>query len=380
MKDDEPTVSDLTDRGRRRRVGGVRFGPPRLAAVAANLNRRAPRGQALLELCQQFVLEPSGPSCSFVAAHLVMNFADAHVRAFEISGGFGSSSVSLAISELPDGCGWLLGDPLGHKPVPLTTETRVVLCAPAELATLQGFVRLDASVLTGRARSRRVHAGCLPQLFEVPTPDGWSVPAAPAVDAARSVSSRQPAVRLCLAVDTEAYSRFSSIEAARSQQRLVAVLEQARKQAGLNEADVDVQQSGDGQFSILPAGVDESVVIPRLVSGLRAALASTNADLNAHARLRLRVALHRGHVAAGVNGWIGGATIAVHRLLDSSPVRAALKSRSDADFALIVSDVVFTDVIADGYGTLEPAHFSVVEASLPEKNFAERAWVYVPQG
>ena len=37
-----------------------------------------------------------------------------------------------------------------------------------------------------------------------------------------------------------------------------------------------------------------------------------------------------------------------HRLLDSGPARAALTGRPDADFALIVSDTLYQDVIAHG--------------------------------
>ncbi|MFJ1762955.1 hypothetical protein ACIOD2_21770 [Amycolatopsis sp. NPDC088138] len=373
----EPVAAALTSGGRR--LGVVRLDPPRTGTAAVDHTAGPPAGTALFELRARFALEPVQGG-AFAAAHLVVGFDDERVRVWEATGEAGSPDTLMAISELPDGCGWLLGDPLGHLPIPSAGEARAVVCAPVELTEVAGFLRLDATVLAGRGRPRRFHGGCPPTRFTLSPPEGWAEAVRPAVNPAGSVSARPPAVRLCLAVDTESYSRFSSVEAARSQQRLVTVLEQARRHAGLLEADVDLQQSGDGQFSILPPGVDESVVIPRLVSGIRAALASANADLNAHARLRLRVALHRGHVAAGVNGWIGGVTIAVHRLLDSAPVRAALTRRREADFALIVSDVLFTDVIADGYGSLDPADFAPVEARLPEKNFAERAWVYVPGG
>ncbi|MEU5260485.1 hypothetical protein [Amycolatopsis sp. NPDC021455] len=354
-----------------RRFGEVRFEPPQ--ASAADVASEPPPGTAFLEFRTGFAVDAA--SAPFVAAHLVAGFDDPRVRVWEAAG----ADRPMAIGELPEGCGWLLGDPLGHEPIEPAGEARAVLCAPADLTAVTGFLRLDGTVLAGRGRPRRSHGGCPPVRFAVGPPEGWSRTASPPVSPPRPVSPRPPAVRLCVAVDTESYSRFSTGEAARTQQRLVAVLARARRQAGLREPDVDLQESGDGQFAILPAGVDESDVIPRLVSAIRAELAVTNADLNAHARLRLRVALHRGHVAAGVNGWLGGATIAVHRLLDSAPVRAALAREPDADFALIVSDVLYTDIIADGYGSLDAAEFAPADVVIPQKNFAERAWVYVPR-
>ncbi|SEF36501.1 hypothetical protein SAMN05421837_110256 [Amycolatopsis pretoriensis] len=368
----EPVATELTGLGGR--LGEARLGPLH-AGPAAGSAFEPPPGAAGLELRTRFTLERADHGAPFVAAHLVVGFDDPRVRVCEAAGE--APGLPMAISELPGGCGWLLGDPLGDVPIPLGGEARAVLCAPPELTVVSGFVRLDVTVLVGRGRPRRAHGGSPPVRFEVPPPEGWALDARPAP--AEPVRTRSPAVRLCVAVDTESYSRFSTGEAARSQQRLVDVLARARRHAGLREADVDLQQSGDGQFAILPAGVDESAVIPRLVSAIRTELAATNADLNAHARLRLRVALHRGHVAAGVNGWVGSATIAVHRLLDSAPVRAALAREHDADFALIVSDVLYTDIITDGYGSLDPADFAPAEVRLPEKNFAESAWVYVPK-
>jgi hypothetical protein len=141
---------------------------------------------------------------------------------------------------------------------------------------------------------------------------------------------------------------------------------------------VVLQESGDGQFAVLPPGIDESVVLPRLVEGLRETLRETNADLNDRARLRLRVALYRGHITPGANGWVGAAAIAVHRLLDSDVLRRALVSVPAADFALIVPDVLYQEIVLPRYGTLDPDLFTEVHAAVPAKNFAERAWIHLP--
>jgi hypothetical protein len=194
---------------------------------------------------------------------------------------------------------------------------------------------------------------------------------------ARGWARRVPAVRLCLAADIERYSRFTSVEAARAQERFIEVLRCARAHAGLMASEVDVQRSSDGQFAVFPPGVDESAVIPDLVAGLTKALRQTNADLSAHARLRLRVALHRGLLRPYVNGWIGDSAIAVHRLLDSAAVRTALARELAADFALVVGDMLYQDVIAHGYPGLPPERFRQVIVDIPAKRFTEHAWIYL---
>jgi hypothetical protein len=186
-------------------------------------------------------------------------------------------------------------------------------------------------------------------------------------------------VRLCLAADVEKFSRLPTPTAARTQGRLIEVLACARSHAGIDEAAVELQHSGDGQFAVLPPGLDESVVLPNLIHGLEIALLDVNTDLNERARLRLRVALHRGHVSPGLAGWIGDSAIAVHRLLDAHALRQALRDNTAADFALIVPHLLYRDVIEHRYGHLHPEAFSQVTVDLPEKGFTERAWIYLPE-
>jgi hypothetical protein len=186
-----------------------------------------------------------------------------------------------------------------------------------------------------------------------------------------------PAVRLCVAADVVAYSRQPNDLAEQTQRRLVSVLAEARRNAGIDEATVQPQPQGDGQFTVLPVGIDESVVIPRLVDGLASALRKANRDRSPAARMRLRVALHRGLVKPADNGWIGTAAIAVHRILDSEPLRAAIDANPDADFALGVPDFLFRDIIAQSYESPRPDEFTECVAELPRKDFSEVVWVYI---
>src|SRR5437763_137611 len=84
------------------------------------------------------------------------------------------------------------------------------------------------------------------------------------------------AVRLCMAADVAAYSQRTNPAAEQVQHVLVMVLGWARRYAGIDESEVARQQHGDGELAVFPIGIDESIVIPRLIDGLGIALAGAN--------------------------------------------------------------------------------------------------------
>jgi hypothetical protein len=214
--------------------------------------------------------------------------------------------------------------------------------------------------------------------FAVPLPvadangGGDTASSAPLVD--RSYGGA--AVRLCMAADVVGYSRHTVEVAERTQRRLIEVLSATRRYAELDDATIDLQQQGDGQFAVLPPGIDELRAIPRLIRGLRSSLREINLDLADTARLRLRVALHRGIVKPAANGWAGVSAIAVHRILDSPPVRAAMRDPG-ADFVVAVPDFLFRDVISQCFDFPGPDDFRGVTVEIPEKGFLEQAWILV---
>lgn len=186
-------------------------------------------------------------------------------------------------------------------------------------------------------------------------------------------------VRLCIAADIERYSRFRGIEALQAQDRFLKVMRSARAHAGIDESAVAADGEGDSQFAVLPAEIDESEVVPALVEGFGNALREVNVGRDEHSRLRLRLALDRGLLVRGSNGWVGTSTIAVHRLLDSPPLRDALKVDPVTDYALMASRTLYEDVISHGYGGLTPDEFTGVEIDLPQKGFSSRAWLFTPR-
>jgi hypothetical protein len=187
-----------------------------------------------------------------------------------------------------------------------------------------------------------------------------------------------PGVRLCMAADIERFSRFTPEEAQKAQTRLLTVLLKARQHARIRDEHVVIQPAGDGQLAILPFGLDGPAVVPKLQEGLSTALRDINGELSEHARIRLRVSLYQGHVSPGENGWVGHATIAVPRLLNSPATRQALQDHPTADFVLIVGTDIHRDYVLDRPGWIRPDTFQETDIDTPAKDFHEPAWLYVP--
>ena len=225
--------------------------------------------------------------------------------------------------------GWVYDDPWSTALLPRTYGMHAVVEVPPSTTELAGVLTVQAEVdgdrqLTASAEFRE-------PFTTAEVPDG-------------------AAVRLCLATDVAGYSRRGNVSAEEVQRDLVRVLAQARAAAWIAESAVRPQPQGDGQFTVLPVGVDESVVIPRLIGRLRAALLDSNRERPEGERMRLRVAFHRGLVKEAANGWVGGAAVAVH------------------------------DVIAHAVEPPLPADFRPMTVELPEKAFVEQGWLTIGAG
>jgi hypothetical protein len=256
--------------------------------------------------------------------------------------------------------GWVHDDPRGQRLLPRTYGMHALLELPATATEVAGSLSVQVET-TGPDGPRN---GVLSD----------AVPFAEPLTAAEPAGA---AVRLCMAADVVGYSRHRNDETEVLQRDLVDVLGQARRAAGIRDAEVRPQPQGDGQFTVLPVGIDESAVIPALLDELGRGLAERNRGRPAENSVRLRVALHRGMVKVGANGWIGNAPIAVHRILDSEPLREAIRSHPAATYALGVPDVLYRDVILHAAGPPPAADFREMVVDLPAKNFVERGWLYV---
>ncbi|WP_242545290.1 hypothetical protein [Amycolatopsis sp. MtRt-6] len=197
-----------------------------------------------------------------------------------------------------------------------------------------------------------------------------------------------PPYRALLGVDTVGFGSNPSATQATVSAAIPDVLSQAFARAGLREVwetALFPHGTGDGYGlgfdpRFLPA------VVTRFFDELQAVLAERDARLRSVARsvrLRMRAALNVGPILEPAPGTtsaaaIGSTVITTHRLLDATPVRAALE-RSDPDetfLAVALSQRIFDDVLAGRYATL-PAS-KVVPAEVRIKEYRGTVYLYTP--
>jgi len=144
---------------------------------------------------------------------------------------------------------------------------------------------------------------------------------------------------------------------------------------GIDPADIDSEDLGDGVRLIVPARVTPARLLDPFVPHLAAALREHRKTAAEAARLRLRLAVHMGLLHRDESGWAGEPLILSARLLDAPPLRQTLDAAERADLAVIVSSDVYEKVVRHGYG-LDPAAYHRVEVAVKETRAS--AWIHVP--
>jgi hypothetical protein len=184
-----------------------------------------------------------------------------------------------------------------------------------------------------------------------------------------------PLRRLIVAVDVHRYSGRDSLAQIDIQRALIDALDKAAHAVGLDRVHWEKQQQGDGELAILPADVNEAVVVADFVKKLVAVLRRQNRSLRRESRLRIRVAIHNGMLHRGANGYPGPGPVTACRLRDAPQVKDALAAADDADLALIVSAEIFRDIVSEDYGDLRPEEFRRVAVALKEYEGEGYLWL-----
>ncbi|MFJ2807443.1 hypothetical protein [Kitasatospora sp. NPDC087271] len=197
------------------------------------------------------------------------------------------------------------------------------------------------------------------------------------------VSRPLPPLSGLLCVDLKGFTSLPGAVHAPVSAYLEEILDAALTAAGLDDLRTTKRfpvNSGDG----VTFGFDPTLlgfVVHPFLDRLDEKLAKHNAD-SGHVRLRMRVSVHSGHVAPeGVPGEGNGpARNELHRLLDSQEVKAVLAKASEETTHLvaIVSDRVYEDAVVSRHTGLHPDRFRRILATVPDKEFARRAWLYIP--
>nr|MDT0659127.1 hypothetical protein [Micromonospora sp. DSM 115978] len=179
-------------------------------------------------------------------------------------------------------------------------------------------------------------------------------------------------------MDIEKFSGRDNVLQYRAQLAFQKIMTDACTELGLDRFDWQIQPRGDGELAVLPTSANERMVVTRLAPTIDRLLRDHNRGMADEARIRLRIAAHEGPVHSdGACGAAGEAVLEVCRLVDSPQAKTALRRFPGTEVMLIVSDRIYRDIILH-YRDLRPEHFQKVVAHLPDKDFAEIAWVYVP--
>ncbi|HEU5155843.1 MAG TPA: hypothetical protein VFU43_02530 [Streptosporangiaceae bacterium] len=189
--------------------------------------------------------------------------------------------------------------------------------------------------------------------------------------------------RVLLVVDAEKFSSHRDAELRDVHMEIRRVLAAACASSGLGEtwrAIRFVESTGDGLLAALPYEAAPKLIDP-FPRCLQEALAASAPRLRGRGlRLRLRVALHLGLVddehpdAPGISA----AVIDVNRLLNSQPLRDALRESDPAVTfaAFILSADLFAAYVKGGRTGLRESQFTEVQVAV--KEYKRLAYLHVP--
>jgi hypothetical protein len=158
-------------------------------------------------------------------------------------------------------------------------------------------------------------------------------------------------------------------------EELYRILEQAFDGSGIPWTACFSEDRGDGVLVIVSPGIGATGIIDPLPERLRSLIRRHNHVSSAAARIQLRAAAHLGPVHHDGHGFVGTDIDFLFRMLDARPLKYALAS-AGADFALIVSDYVYGNIVSRHPSLVSPTAFQRVRFQV--KHTRAQAWTYVP--
>lgn len=177
-----------------------------------------------------------------------------------------------------------------------------------------------------------------------------------------------------IALDIESSSARVGISQARLHQALRTIFDQACTEIKLKVPEGDRADRGDGDVIVVRAPVEVARLVADLSREFTGALDQFNRDRSENARLRIRMAIHRGPVWGHPGRWDGHAIVDTGRILDSQTSRELLKGQRGAAVVLSISQVIFDAAVREQQRFLDPADWTPFELGESEKGTGLRAW------
>ncbi|RPF35582.1 hypothetical protein [Streptomyces sp. TLI_185] len=175
-----------------------------------------------------------------------------------------------------------------------------------------------------------------------------------------------PVYRTILLFDIEQYGSRDDVEQGFLRRVLYDVVDSTLSDASVDETLRLRADRGDSVMELIDTQVSVPVLVKTLLTETPALLHNKNRLLADSARMRLRVVLSSGYVAIDeLDGWVGSDLNHAVRLLNSDPLRDALKERED-DSVLCVSEGIYQGVVRHGPLGVRPGDFHRITVETKE--------------
>ncbi|MDW4908566.1 hypothetical protein RB628_25315 [Streptomyces sp. ADMS] len=185
-----------------------------------------------------------------------------------------------------------------------------------------------------------------------------------------------PVSRTILLLDIERFSDRDDVEQAYLRRMLYDITDRALERAGIDETRRLRADRGDSVMELIDANAPVTALLRALLVDVPAQLRAVNRMASSSAQIRLRGVVATGYVAVDEHeGWVGTDLNNACRLLDAQLLRAALRERPH-DFALIVSDALYTGVVRHNHPGIPADEFHPV--GVDTKNGPMKAWLHGP--
>lgn len=175
-----------------------------------------------------------------------------------------------------------------------------------------------------------------------------------------------PVYRTILLFDIEQYGSRDDVEQGFLRRVLYDVVDSTLSDASVDETLRLRADRGDSVMELIDTQVSVPLLVKTLLTETPALLHNKNRLLADSARMRLRVVLSSGYVAIDeLDGWVGSDLNHAVRLLNSDPLRDALKERED-DSVLCVSEGIYQGVVRHGPLGVRPGDFHRITVETKE--------------
>ncbi|WP_019055489.1 hypothetical protein [Streptomyces prunicolor] len=183
-----------------------------------------------------------------------------------------------------------------------------------------------------------------------------------------------PVYRTILLFDIEQFGKRDNVEQAYLRRVLYDVVDATLLAADVDETSRLRADRGDSVMELIDTGVSVPTLTKTLLTETPALLHSKNRLIADSTRMRLRIVLSAGYVAIDeLGGWVGRDLNHAVRLLNSDPLRDALKDRGE-DCVLCTSDGVYDGVVRNGPLGVRPEDFHRI--TVETKEGPTVAWVH----